>query len=57
MASSRPAVTAALGQVEFDLSPVPAGDHEMALIAWTADATAKPVSVRLPRLTIRPEPG
>ena len=45
------------GQAEFDLAPVPAGDHEMALIAWAPDATAKPVSVTLPRVTIRPEPG
>jgi hypothetical protein len=42
---------------EFDLTPVPAGDHVMALVAWAPDATAKPVSVTLPSLTIRPEPG
>ena len=41
------------GQVEFDLSAVPAGQYEMSLIAWAPDATAKPVSVRLPALTIR----
>jgi hypothetical protein len=45
------------GQAEFDLAVVPAGDHDLALIAWAPDATAKPVSVRLPRVTIRPEPG
>ena len=45
------------GQAEFDLTPVPAGDHVMALIAWAPDATAKPVSVTLPSVTIRPEPG
>jgi hypothetical protein len=40
------------GQAEFDLSPVPAGDHAMSLIAWAPDASAKPVSLRLPRITI-----
>jgi len=52
-----PVALAGPGQAEFDLAAVPAGDHEMALIAWAPDATAKPVSVRLPRVTIRPEPG
>ena len=52
-----PVTLAGPGTAEFDLSPVPAGDHEMALIAWAPDATARPVSVTLPRLTIRPEPG
>jgi hypothetical protein len=41
------------GEVEFDLSVVPAGEHDMGLIAWAPDATAKPVSVRLPAITIR----
>jgi hypothetical protein len=41
------------GQAEFDLTPVPAGDHVMALIAWAPEATAKPVSVTLPSVTIR----
>jgi hypothetical protein len=45
------------GQAEFDLALVPAGDHEMSLIAWAPDATARPVSVSLPRVTIRPDPG
>jgi hypothetical protein len=48
-----PVVLAGPGQVEFDLTPVPAGDHVMALIAWAPDATAKPVSVTLPNVTIR----
>ena len=52
-----PVVLAGPGQVEFDLTPVPAGDHVMALIAWAPDATAKPVSVTLPRVTVRTEPG
>jgi hypothetical protein len=41
------------GQVEFDLSGVPVGEHDMGLIAWAADATAKPASVRLSAITIR----
>jgi hypothetical protein len=41
------------GEVEFDLAAVPAGEHDMGLIAWAPDATAKPVSVRLPAITIR----
>jgi hypothetical protein len=45
------------GQAEFDLALLPAGDHEMSLIAWAPDATAKPVSVRLPTVTIRLDPS
>ena len=45
------------GRAEFDLALLPAGDHEMSLIAWAPDATAKPVSVRLPAVTIHPDPG
>jgi hypothetical protein len=41
------------GQAEFDLAGVPAGHYELSLIAWAPDATAKPVSVRLPALAIR----
>jgi hypothetical protein len=52
-----PVVLPGSGQAEFDLALVPAGDHEMSLFAWAPDATAKPVSVRLPRVTIRPDPG
>jgi hypothetical protein len=52
-----PVILPASGRAEFDLALVPAGDHEMALIAWAPDATAKPVSVKLPRVTIRPDPG
>jgi hypothetical protein len=44
-------------QAEFDLSGVAAGQYEMSLIAWAPDATAKPVSVRLPALTIRSGSG
>ncbi len=48
-----PVIVPESGQAEFDLSGVPAGEHEMSLIAWAPDATVKPVSVRLPRLMIR----
>jgi len=48
-----PMILSGPGQAEFDLTPVPAGDHVMALIAWAPDATAKPVSVTLPSVTIR----
>jgi hypothetical protein len=41
------------GQVEFDLSGVPVGEHDMDLIAWAPDATAKPASVRLSAIVIR----
>jgi hypothetical protein len=41
------------GEVEFDLSAVPPGEHDTGLIAWAPDAAAKPVSVRLPAITIR----
>ena len=52
-----PVVVRRSGQAEFDLSGVPAGQYEMSLIAWAPDATAKPVSVRLPALTIRAGSG
>jgi hypothetical protein len=52
-----PVVVGPSGQAEFDLSAVPADRYEMSLIAWAPDTTAKPVSVRLPALTIRPGPG
>ena len=48
-----PVVVPGSGNAEFDLSAVPAGEHQMSLIAWAPDVTAKPVSVRLPRVTIR----
>jgi hypothetical protein len=43
-------------QAEFDLSGISAGQYKMSLIAWAPDATARPVSVRLPTLTIRSAP-
>ena len=45
------------GHAEFDLSAVPAGDHELSLIAWAPDASAKPVSLRLPPITIHASQG
>jgi hypothetical protein len=51
-----PIVLGRSGQAEFDLSGIPADRYEMSLITWAPDATAKPVSVRLPPLTIRPGP-
>jgi hypothetical protein len=47
-----PVVVPRSGQAEFDLSGVPAGQHKMSLVAWAPDATAKPVSLRLPAVTI-----
>ena len=41
------------GAVEFDLSEVPAGVHVLDLVAWAPDATAKPMSITLPTMTIR----
>ena len=52
-----PVAPDAAGRAEFDLSAVPADRYEMALVAWAPDAAAKPVSARLPGLTIRPAPG
>jgi hypothetical protein len=48
-----PVVPSASGQAEFDLSQVPGGNHAISLIAWAPDASAKPVCVRLPPVTIR----
>jgi hypothetical protein len=45
------------GQAEFDLTAVPAGDHEVSLLAWAPDATASPVSLRLPKVMIRMGPS
>jgi len=49
-----PAVVPASGRAEFDLSQVAAGQLEMDLLAWAPDATARPVSVRLPPMRIGP---
>ncbi|HEU5388084.1 MAG TPA: hypothetical protein VFV73_19480 [Streptosporangiaceae bacterium] len=47
-----PVILSSSGHAEFDLSALPAGDHELSLIAWAPDASAKPVSLRLPPITI-----
>lgn len=52
-----PIVLGRSGHAEFDLSEIPADEYAMSLIAWAPDATAKPISVRLPPLTIRSGPG
>jgi hypothetical protein len=52
-----PVVIPRSGQAEFDLADLAPGQYEMSLIAWAPDATAKPVSVRLPALTIRSGSG
>jgi hypothetical protein len=52
-----PVIVPDSGQAEFDLSRVPPGEREMALIAWAPDATANLVSISLPRMTIRPGSG
>jgi len=52
-----PVVLQRSGRAEFDLSEIAPGQHKLALIAWTPDATAKPVSVELPALTIRSGSG
>ena len=48
-----PVTLASPGQAEFDLAQIPAGDYDLALVAWAPDATAEPVRVRLPTVTIR----
>jgi hypothetical protein len=51
--SADPVSTDRSGRAEFDLPPVSTGDHEIKLLAWTPDATAYPVSVPLPTVTVR----
>ena len=38
------------GQGEFDLSSVPAGAHDVRLLAWATDPGATLAAVTLPRL-------
>ncbi len=42
------------GTASFDLSQLPAGQHDVALIAWAPDGSMRPATVRLPELTIEP---
>ena len=48
-----PVTVPASGQVEFDLSAVPAGGHDVRLLAWATDPGARLAAVSLPRLTFR----
>jgi hypothetical protein len=48
-----PEVIRGSGQVSFDLSRLPAGQHDVMLVAWAPDGSANPAVVRLPTLTIR----
>ena len=45
----------ASGKAEFDLSSVPAGGHDVRLLAWATDPGATLAAVALPRLTFRQE--
>jgi len=49
-----PVVIKGAGAVSFDLSRLPEGQHEVALIAWVPDGSMAPAIVRLPELAIRP---
>jgi hypothetical protein len=48
-------IKGATGVASFDLSPLPAGRHDLVLVAWAPDGTAQPA---LAELTIPPpSPG
>jgi hypothetical protein len=51
--AQEPVAVPGSGLVELSLSEVSAGEHDVGLTAWAPDGTAKPVSVRLPKVTIR----
>jgi hypothetical protein len=46
-----PVTVSASGQAEFDLSSVPAGGHDVRLLAWATDPGATLAAVSLPTLT------
>jgi hypothetical protein len=50
-----PVAVPASGKAEFDLSSVPAGGHDVRLLAWATDPAATLAAVTLPRLTFRQE--
>jgi hypothetical protein len=52
-----PVAVPASGQAEFDLSAVPAGGHDVRLLAWATDPGARLAAVSLPRLTFRQQAG
>ena len=49
-----PVIIPSTGQVEFDLSSVPHGEHNVRLLAWATDPPGL-AAVTLPRLTFRQE--
>jgi hypothetical protein len=49
-----PVVIKGAGAASFDLSRLPEGRHEVALIAWAPDGSMAPAAVRLPEITIQP---
>ena len=49
-----PVVIKGTGAASFDLSRLPAGRHDVALIAWAPDGSMRPAAVTLPHLTIQP---
>jgi hypothetical protein len=51
-----PVVIKGTGAASFDLSRLPAGQHDVALIAWAPDGSMQPAAVTLPELTIQPPP-
>jgi hypothetical protein len=55
--SQDPVTVPASGQAEFDLSAVPAGGHDVRLLAWATDPGARLAAVSLPRLTFRQQAG
>jgi len=56
LAAARSAIPLAFGTRDQLLRARQVGwDHDLSLIAWAPDASAQPVSVRLPLVTIRPE--
>jgi len=48
-----PRVIMGPGTASFDLSGLPAGQHDVMLVAWAPDGSASPAVVRLPRMTTR----
>jgi hypothetical protein len=48
-----PKVIKGSGRASLDLSRLPAGQHDVMLVAWAPDGSASPAVVRLPRLTTR----
>ena len=49
-----PVVIKGAGAASFDLSRLPEGRHEVALIAWAPVGSMAPAAVRLPEITIQP---